>query len=156
VVLILVEHLCSFDRQIPSPIYAQLPVVGQRLVANRRQGRFVRVANVAQVANAGRLPSEMRILYKPFAIIAALISARVGHGIFKQLWSRLDAGEPPRSRTPDATMTKVVTAAALEAATMAGIAAAVDRASAKWFHYLTGIWPGYRRHEGEEQPERRS
>jgi len=36
----------------------------------------------------------------------------------------------------------VVAAAALEAATMAGIGAAVDRAGARAFHYLTGIWPG--------------
>jgi hypothetical protein len=39
-------------------------------------------------------------------------------------------------------MPKVVGAAALEAATMAGVGAAADRFAAQAFHYLTGIWPG--------------
>jgi Protein of unknown function (DUF4235) len=84
----------------------------------------------------------MRIFYKPFAIIAGLIGARLGRSVFKSLWLRLDAsGEVPTATTPEASTTKVVGAAALEAATMAGVAAAVDRASVRTFHYLTGIWP---------------
>jgi uncharacterized protein DUF4235 len=84
----------------------------------------------------------MRIFYKPFAIIAGLIGTRLGRSVFKSLWLRLEpSGELPTATTADATMTKVVGAAALEAATMAGVAAAVDRASVRTFHYLTGIWP---------------
>jgi len=41
----------------------------------------------------------------------------------------------------------VVAAAALEAATMAGIGAAFDRVGARAFHHLTGIWPGESRAE---------
>jgi hypothetical protein len=41
-------------------------------------------------------------------------------------------------------MPKVVGAAALEAATMAGVAAAADRVAAQAFHHLTGVWPGKR------------
>jgi hypothetical protein len=41
----------------------------------------------------------------------------------------------------------VVGAAALEAATMAGVGAAVDRAGARAFHHLTGIWPGDKRED---------
>src|SRR2546423_1112694 len=76
----------------------------------------------------------MKLLYKPFAIIAKLISARLGKSIFKGLWSTIDDRQPPGARTADATAAKVVGAAALEAATMAGVAAAVDRASARTFH----------------------
>jgi hypothetical protein len=36
----------------------------------------------------------------------------------------------------------VVAASALEAATLAGVGAAADTLSRRWFHYLTGIWPG--------------
>jgi predicted DNA-binding transcriptional regulator YafY len=93
----------------------------------------------------------MRILYKPFAIIASLIGARLGRSAFKRVWTRIDAAEPPDPTTAEASFTKVVGAAALEAATLAGIAAAVDRASARAFHYLTGIWPGKKR---EEPPQR--
>jgi predicted DNA-binding transcriptional regulator YafY len=92
----------------------------------------------------------MRILYKPFAIIAAVIGARLGRSVFKSLWAKIDTAEPPAPTSADASLPKVVGAAALEAATMAGIAAAADRASARTFHYLTGIWPGKKK---KKQPE---
>src|ERR1700730_12145753 len=84
----------------------------------------------------------MRILYKPFAVVAGVIGARLGRSAFKTLSAKIDATDPPDPTTAYASLPKVVAAAALEAATMAGIAAAVDRASARAFHYLTGIWPG--------------
>jgi uncharacterized protein DUF4235 len=84
----------------------------------------------------------MRVLYKPFAIIAAILGARLGRRTFRSVWTRLDPGEPPpTATTEEASLTKVVGAAALEAATIAGIEAAVDRMSVRTFHYLTGIWP---------------
>ena len=84
----------------------------------------------------------MKILYKPFGLIAAFIAGRVGKSIFKGLWAKIDDAEPPAPTAPNATLPKVVGAAALEAATMAGVGAAVDRATARAFHHLTGIWPG--------------
>jgi Protein of unknown function (DUF4235) len=84
----------------------------------------------------------MKILYKPFGIIATLIGARIARGIFKTVWSRIDDEQPPSPTTADASFPKIVGAAALEAATMAAVGAAVDRASARTFHHLTGIWPG--------------
>jgi Protein of unknown function (DUF4235) len=84
----------------------------------------------------------MKILYKPFAIIAGLIGARVAKIIFRGLWSRVDDTEPPKPTTAGASFGKVVGAAAMEAATMAAVGAAVDRAGARTFQHLTGIWPG--------------
>jgi Protein of unknown function (DUF4235) len=84
----------------------------------------------------------MKLLYKPFALIAGLIAARIGKAIFRGIWSRVDTTEPPEPTAPGADLPRVVGAAALEAATMAGVAAAADRAAARTFHYLTGIWPG--------------
>jgi hypothetical protein len=92
----------------------------------------------------------MRILYKPFAIIASVIAARLGRGVFKTVWARIDAADPPDPTNAEATLPKVVAAAALEAATMAGIAAAVDRASARVFHHLTGIWPAKKEDKEDE------
>ena len=86
----------------------------------------------------------MKLLYKPFALIAGLIAARIGRAMFKGLWSRVDRADPPDPTTRDAGMSKVVGAAALEAATMAGVSAAVDRITAQAFHHLTGVWPGKR------------
>ncbi len=89
----------------------------------------------------------MKILYKPFGIIAGLIGARVATAVFKAIWSRIDEEAPPKPTTEEANLPKVVGAAMLKAATMAGIGAAVDRAGARAFHHLTGIWPGERRPE---------
>jgi Protein of unknown function (DUF4235) len=84
----------------------------------------------------------MKLLYKPFALIAGLIAARLGHSVFKQIWSQIDDEQPPKPTTADAKVPKVVAAAALEAAALAGVAAVVDRAGARAFEYLTGFWPG--------------
>jgi hypothetical protein len=84
----------------------------------------------------------MKLLYKPFGIIAALIAARIGKAIFTSLWSRIDDAEPPEPTAPHATFPKAVGAKVLEAATMAGVGAAADRAAASFFHHLTGAWPG--------------
>jgi hypothetical protein len=84
----------------------------------------------------------MKVLYKPFALIASVIGAKLGQRLFHALWARLDDTEPPNPTTEEASLGKVVGAKALEAATVAGVAAAVDRASARSFHYLTGFWPG--------------
>jgi hypothetical protein len=84
----------------------------------------------------------MKLLYKPFGLIAGLIAARIGRGLFKTLWARFDRKDPPDPTAPEAGFSKVVGAAALEAATMAGVGAAADRVAAQAFHHLTGIWPG--------------
>lgn len=83
----------------------------------------------------------MRLFYKPFGIIAGLIGARLGRRLFQELWAQVDAGAPPTANGGQGSTAKVVTAAVLEAATLAGTRAAVDRASARSFHYLIGIWP---------------
>jgi Protein of unknown function (DUF4235) len=92
----------------------------------------------------------MKILYKPFAIIASAIAARLGRSVFKTIWAKIDSAAPPEPTTQQASLPKVVGAAALEAATMAGVGAAVDRASARTFEHLTGFWPGKRQQEPEE------
>lgn len=84
----------------------------------------------------------MKLLYKPFSIIAGIIAARLGRVLFRALWTRVDRSEPPKPTAPDESFTKVVGAAALEAATMASVGAAADRVAAEAFHHLTGVWPG--------------
>jgi hypothetical protein len=82
-----------------------------------------------------------KLLYKPFAIIAGLITARLGRGIFRSLWAKIDDAPPPRPGTGEGSTAKVVGAQALQAGVMAGVAAGVDRAFARTFHHLVGAWP---------------
>ena len=98
----------------------------------------------------GTLPA-MKIVYKPFGLIAGLVAARLGRKAFNQIWGKLDEQDPPDPSTEEATLGKVVAAAALEAATMAAVAAAVNRASARTFHHLFGIWPGKKREKQLEE-----
>jgi hypothetical protein len=86
--------------------------------------------------------TAMKLLYKPFAIIAGLLSAKLGQSVFKSLWAQIDDAQPPTATTEGASLRKVVGAQALQAATVAGVAATVDHAFARVFHHLTGIWPG--------------
>ena len=95
----------------------------------------------------------MKLLYKPFAIIAGLIASRLGKGAFRALWSKIDDKSPPSKTMAEEPLPKVVGAAALEAATMAGIAAAMQQLSAKAFHYLVGAWPGDKREDEEEKKD---
>jgi hypothetical protein len=95
----------------------------------------------------------MKLLYKPFGIIAGMISARVGRSIFKSLWRKIDADDPPEATASDGSLPKVVGAAVLKAATMAGVAAAFERASASTFHYFTGIWPDKSNEEKQREKE---
>ena len=91
--------------------------------------------------HAGKLLG-VKLLYKPFGLIAGMVSARVGKAVFRAIWSRIDAADPPAPNVAGAPLGKVVAAQAIEAATMAASSAAVQRASMRTFHHLTGIWPG--------------
>jgi hypothetical protein len=92
----------------------------------------------------------MRILYKLVSSITAKVGARLGKSVFRGLWSRIDTAEPPAATTAEASLPKVVGAAALEAATMASVAAAVNRVTANVFRHLFGVWPGEKGSGGEK------
>jgi len=92
----------------------------------------------------------MRILYKLVSSITAKVAARLGKSVFRGLWSRIDTADPPAATTAEASLPKVVGAAALEAATMASVAAAVNRVTANVFRHLFGVWPGEKASEGEK------
>ena len=83
----------------------------------------------------------MKLIYKPFAIIAGLIASRLGHSIFQSLWTRIDKEPPPRPGSGEGSLGKVVGAQALQAGVMAAVAAAVNRIFARSFHHLVGSWP---------------
>jgi hypothetical protein len=83
----------------------------------------------------------MKLLYKPFAIVAGLIAARLGRSAFRTLWARIDEEPLPAPGTGEGSVAKLVGGQALQGAVMAGVAAAVNRAFASSFRYLIGAWP---------------
>jgi len=91
----------------------------------------------------------MKLLYKPFGIVLGIIAGLVGRKAFEAAWAKIDDEQPPKARTEQAHWSKVLAAAGLQAAIFAVVRAAVDRAGAKGFAHLTGVWPGERRPDPE-------
>ncbi|MGO9752025.1 MAG: DUF4235 domain-containing protein [Solirubrobacteraceae bacterium] len=94
----------------------------------------------------------MNLLYKPFAIVAGIVGSLLGKRAFKAIWARIDdSPSPPPPRTGEAGLIEVASGAALQAATVAAIAATVDRLMARAFHHLFGVWPEKSRADGDDQ-----
>jgi hypothetical protein len=83
----------------------------------------------------------LRLFYKPFAIVGAIIAGKLGRSVFRSIWAKIDDEPPPTPGSGGGSTLKVVGAQALQAGVMAGTAAAVDRTFARFFHHLIGIWP---------------
>lgn len=83
----------------------------------------------------------IRVLYKPFAIIGAIISARIGRQVFNSIWSAVDDKPPALPGSGQSSAVKTVAGTALQAGVLAGSAAAVDRVFASAFHHVIGAWP---------------
>jgi hypothetical protein len=83
----------------------------------------------------------LRLLYKPLAILGAIIAGKLGRSVFRRIWSKIDEEPPPTPGSGTGGTLKVMGAEALQAGVMAGTAAMVDRTLARFFHHLIGIWP---------------
>jgi hypothetical protein len=92
----------------------------------------------------------LRLLYKPFAIIGAILAGKIGRSVYRSIWAKIDDEPPPRPGTGEGSTLKVMSAQALQAGVMAGTAAVVDRTFARFFHHLIGIWP---KKQPEPEPE---
>jgi hypothetical protein len=91
----------------------------------------------------------MKLLYKPFGIILGILAGIAGRQVFNIVWSKIDQEEPPEATTEETRWVKVISAAALQGAIFAVVRAAVNRAGAKGYAHLTGVWPGERRPDPE-------
>lgn len=83
-----------------------------------------------------------KLVYKPFAIVLGIGAGRAAGKAFNGAWEHSHGTKAPKPTTEEATWGQVLGSAALRATTFAVTAAAVDRAGAKAFRYLTGYWPG--------------
>jgi uncharacterized protein DUF4235 len=84
----------------------------------------------------------VKVLYKPIGVVFGILGGLLAKNIFQWIWSKFDDEEPPKPTTKEVPTPKVMAAAALEGVTFKLTRAAVDRAGARTFEHLTGIWPG--------------
>ena len=85
----------------------------------------------------------MKVVYKPFSLFTRQIATRVGNTAFGAIWARVagSSERPPNATAGHRSLVGVAGAAALEAATMAAVAAVADQLTARAFHHLLGAWP---------------
>ncbi len=88
-----------------------------------------------------KLPPVIKLIYKPFAIIAGFATKRISRTIFKTLWTQIEHDPPPVPGTGERSTAMVMGSQALQGAIMFGTAAAVNRTMARFFHHLIGAWP---------------
>lgn len=90
----------------------------------------------------------MKILFIPVSVVGGLLGGFVGKKIFEQVWGLIDDEEPPKPTHREASLAKVVAAAALEGAIFKGTRAVIDHKSREAFASTTGTWPG------EQKPDK--
>src|SRR6476660_7280157 len=95
----------------------------------------------------------MKLLYKPFGIVLAIIAGLLSKKIFNVVWALFDEEEPPKATTQEADWTKVLAAAAVQGLAFKVTRAAVDRVGAKGWDHLFGVWPGDKRQEKSQAAE---
>jgi Protein of unknown function (DUF4235) len=85
----------------------------------------------------------MKLLYKPFAVIAGIVAGKAAGKIFDGLW-RLLARETkaPLALEQNRGWIGVILASTLKGAVFGGVRAIVDRAFATGYFRRTGVWPG--------------
>jgi len=89
----------------------------------------------------------MKLLYKPFGIVLGIAAGLLSKKLFDALWGIFDEQEPPKATTKHVPWPKVLGAAAVQGVTFKVTRAAVDRAGARGWDHLFGVWPG------EEHPD---
>jgi hypothetical protein len=86
----------------------------------------------------------MKLIYKPFGLLAGIVAGLLARRVFTVVWGAIDDHEPPEATTERASWTRVLAAAAIQGATFSATRALVDRAGARTFQHLLGVWPGER------------
>ena len=92
----------------------------------------------------------LKILYKPFGIVASVLGGMLAGAIFKRVW-KLAAREDEAPEATDAQRGwgEVLIAATLQGAIFALVKAATDRGAATITRRLLGFWPGQEADAGE-------
>lgn len=87
----------------------------------------------------------MKLIYRPIGLILGVLAGVVARRLFAAVWSKVDDEKPPKAKTERASWSRVIAAAALQGVTFSVVRALFDRAGARGFAHLFGIWPGEKR-----------
>lgn len=83
-----------------------------------------------------------RFAFLPFSIIASLIAGSIATKLFDRIWAAFSHDEePPGADDPEATVGRVLFAAALKASVFATTRTLFDRGARRWFERTLGTYP---------------
>jgi hypothetical protein len=115
----------------------------------RRRSKAPEAAGVPDLGAANGAPAggiATKVLFAPVKITAKRIAPKLAKSLFERIWATVGRGSPPpRVEDPDASVSKLGLALALEGACKAIVNGLVDHASRRQFARLTGRWPGRRK-----------
>ena len=84
-----------------------------------------------------------KLAYRPIGLLGGVLAGVISGALFKQVWKLVaKKDDAPRALESEYPMREVVLAAAIQGAIFAATKAAIDRAGARGFTRLTGMWPG--------------
>jgi hypothetical protein len=92
----------------------------------------------------------MSLIYKPFGFVLGLLAGLLGRRLFAYAWEKIDDEDPPKGTTEQSSWVKVLAAAALEGVIFKTVRVVVDRYAATGWRYLTGVWPGEKRPDPDD------
>ena len=84
----------------------------------------------------------MKLIYRPIGILIGLAAGMLSKSVFNFIWSKIDDEEAPKATIEEVSWAKLLSAAAVQGIVFQTVRAAVNRAGAQGFQYLTGVWPG--------------
>jgi hypothetical protein len=93
----------------------------------------------------------MGLIYKPFGIILGILAGLLGKKVFDFAWTKIDDEEPPKATTQETTWGRLIAVAAVQGVIFRITRFVVDRYGAIGFHYLTGVWPGEKRPDQDDE-----
>jgi Protein of unknown function (DUF4235) len=92
---------------------------------------------------------RMKLLYKPFGLVAGIVGGMLARRVFTVVWGAIDDQEPPEATTEDTSWARVLGAAAVQGVIFKVVRVVVDRYGAIAWRHLTGVWPGEKRPDPE-------
>jgi hypothetical protein len=95
----------------------------------------------------------MKLLFKPFSILAGRLAGLTSRRLVDRLWALVGEERPPRADQRSAGWGRLAAAMLLEGAVFRVVSGLADHAARHAFSRLTGSWPG--EEEEEEREEKR-
>lgn len=92
----------------------------------------------------------IKLIFRPFSVVAGLLAGTIGKRLFRRLWRLLDDKQPPQAEQRSIPIGKLALALIVEGALFRLVKGLADHGSRRAFAHMTGAWPG---EQAESSPD---